>query len=315
MAKQGIHQQSSYRPEPSMGAGAGHYLPDGSLEMARILDVPPVLAPQVLRGDIRLTPAWAHGGLREDYMRGVSGHIAVACHEGEHDISWCVENKLYASRTSRQAFTLIPATMDGHWNISGPVVVSHVYLTQTRLQDCADELGGSGRVELLVRVAHKDPAVASLLQLLSHEATRGCEASRLFIEQAIDLLCLRIVTQHSAKLVKSPSLKRGLAAWQVKKVITHIREHLSESIGLDDLAGLVGLSRYHFCTAFRLATRHTPYAHLTAERISCACKLLAEQRLSITDIALAVGYATPSSFTAAFRRATGTTPSEYRRRL
>ena len=116
----------------------GRHRPDGAAEMARLLDEPPVLHPGVLRGDTRLTQRWAHGGLRHDYMHGIAGHIAVGCHKGDHPISWRIENKRYASRTSRTAFTLIPEGHDGHWDIGGLVEVSHVYLTQERLQACAD---------------------------------------------------------------------------------------------------------------------------------------------------------------------------------
>jgi AraC family transcriptional regulator len=43
--------------------------------------------------------------------------------------------------------------------------------------------------------------------------------------------------------------------------------------------------------------------------------LLASPELPVTEVALSVGYQTPSSFTAAFRKMTGLTPSEFRRRL
>jgi len=288
--------------------------PDASIEMARLLDVPPVLTPNVLRGDTRLTRRWLHGGLREDYMRGVGGHVAVGCHSGEHPISWRVENKVFESRTSRQAFTLIPASVDGHWNIGGQVVVSHVYLTPERVQACADEIAGGRRAELLVRVAHTDPVVAALVEILSHEAARDdVESPRLFVEQAIDLLCVRLVLEHSSLgglTVRSP--RRGLADWQVRKIAAYIKEHLGESIGLDELAAEVGLSRFHFCSAFRQATGRTPYAWLTAERIRRARELLMDRRFSITDVALAVGYATPSAFAATFRRIVGVTPTQFR---
>ena len=94
-------------------------------------------------------------------MRGMSGHVVVACHSGEHEISWRVENRRIASRTSRRAFTLIPEGYDGHWEIGGPVEVSHVYLTQERVQACPDALIGDGKwAELLPRVSFEDPGAA-----------------------------------------------------------------------------------------------------------------------------------------------------------
>jgi AraC family transcriptional regulator len=289
--------------------------PDGPSEMARILDVPPVLAPEILRGDTRLTQRWVHGGLY-NYMRGMTGHVVVGCHSGEEEISWRVERKRFASRTQRRAFTLIPEGYDGHWEIGGQVVVSHVYLTQEHLQACADEVAGGKAIELLVRVAFEDSAAAGLLEILSDEAARDSSSSRLFVEQAIDLLCLRLIRGHSSlDAIPTPVSRHGLADWQVRKVTAFIRDNLERQIGLDELAGLVRLSRFHFCTAFRRATGHSPHQWLTRQRIARARDLLVNSELSITEIALSVGYETPSAFTARFRNAMGITPSTFRRSM
>jgi AraC family transcriptional regulator len=50
-------------------------------------------------------------------------------------------------------------------------------------------------------------------------------------------------------------------------------------------------------------------------RIERARQLLAAPELRIIDVALAVGYQTPSAFSASFRRVLGITPTEYRSRL
>jgi AraC family transcriptional regulator len=284
--------------------------------MARILDEPPRLLPEVLHGDTRLTGKWAHGGLQDDYMRGVAGHVAVRCHEGRHRISWRIENKPLISWTNAHAFTLIPEGVDGYWNIAGPVVVSHVYLTHKRLQACADEIAGGRHVEILPRVAFTDPAAAGLLKILSYEAERNAASSRLFVEQAIDLFCSRLIAEHSSFGSLAAQVKKGgLANWQVRRVTTFMRDNLKRHVGLDELATLVGLSRFHFCTAFRHSTGQTPHAWLTEQRMRCARELLVHSRLSITEVALAVGYETPSAFTASFRRNVGVTPSAFRRAL
>jgi AraC family transcriptional regulator len=92
-----------------------------------------------------------------------------------------------------------------------------------------------------------------------------------------------------------------------------MQDQLDRDIGLNELAGLVNLSRFHFCTAFRLATGQTPHEWLTARRIERARELLDNPTLRVTDIALAVGYSTPSAFAASFRKVTGMTPTDFRR--
>jgi AraC family transcriptional regulator len=89
-------------------------------------------------------------------------------------------------------------------------------------------------------------------------------------------------------------------------------EHLDQLIGLDELATQARLSRYYFCTAFRVATGRTPHAWLTEQRMLRARRLLTDTSLSVGDIAYRVGYASQSAFAATFRRVVGMTPSRCR---
>ena len=184
------------------------------------------------------------------------------------------------------------------------------------MQACADVVAGGKRAEILPRVAFEDPTAASLLEILSRKSVQQSPSARLFVEQAIDLLCTRLVLGHSSiGALPAPENRRGLGRWQVKRVTSFMRDNLDRQIGLDDLANLINLSRFHFCTAFRQATGHTPYQWLTMQRIGRARDLLADPKLTVTDVALAVGYETPSAFAASFRKVTGASPSHFRRQM
>lgn len=152
-------------------------------------------------------------------------------------------------------------------------------------------------------------------QLLSAEAELGQDSSRLFIEQLLDLMCTHLLRAHSVFSLPKANLRRGLAAWQVKRVTSYMQENLGEEIGLQELANVVNLSRFYFCSAFRMATGYTPHQWLTKLRIDQARRLLSVASMSITEIALTVGYQTPSAFAAAFRRVVGVSPRTFRRRL
>ncbi len=154
------------------------------------------------------------------------------------------------------------------------------------------------------------------LALLRDDKTLSDPSGRLFLERAIDFLCATLVRHRpTVGALDASAPRRGLATWQVKRVTSYMRDRLDEEIGLDELASVANLSRFHFCTAFRMATGNTPLEWLTHERMARAKALLADPRLRITEVALAVGYATPSAFTAVFRKVVGQTPTEFRRRL
>jgi len=109
--------------------------------------------------------------------------------------------------------------------------------------------------------------------------------------------------------------KGGLAVWQQRAATAYIEEHLAEPILLATLARLVRLSPYYFCRAFRRSLGLPPHRYHSNCRIEHAKRLLAGPAPSVTDVGRIVGYSETSSFTAAFHKATGMTPTAYRRAL
>ena len=284
-------------------------------EMARVLDRPPPLSHEVLKGDTRLTRRWVHGELH-DTLKQMNGHVVMTFYGAAQETLWREGSEHLSTRTRVGTITVIPEGHESYWDIAGPLEVSHVYLSDERLRAAAEAMHDGKPFELISRVAFDDPAAARILALLSDEVAAGDGSSLLFYEQAIDLLCTQLIRSHSSLgSLKAADPPRGLADWQVKRVTSYMQEHLDEAIGLQELANLVRLSRFHFATAFRQATRQTPFGWLTELRITRARQLLGDPELPVTEIALEVGYQTPSAFTAAFRKRTGLTPNEYRRLL
>jgi AraC family transcriptional regulator len=107
----------------------------------------------------------------------------------------------------------------------------------------------------------------------------------------------------------------GLAGWQQKRLVEYIDAHLDEEISLKDFANIANLSPYHFARAFKRSFGKPPHHYLNGRRIERAKTLLENPARSVTEVALAVGFADPVSFTAAFHRLVGTTPTKYRRSL
>jgi AraC family transcriptional regulator len=275
---------------------------------------PPVL-PHTLRGNTRVTGRWVNAPYEGEVP--ALGETCLVCHVGGHSDVWAkIEGKVISATLHPGTVTVVPRGEGGLRRSSGVIEVSNVFLGADRLQDCADVVAHGRRPELIGRSGVTDRKMFGLMQLLADECEAGGHASQLFLEQTIDLLCLQLLRAHSSLgVVGEATVRRGLAAWQVKRVTGHIRDHLDEDIGLQELADLVGLSRFHFCHAFRLATGSTPHDWLTKHRMDKARELLASPSLRIIDVALAVGYQTPSAFAARFRRAMGVTPTAYRRGL
>lgn len=137
--------------------------------------------------------------------------------------------------------------------------------------------------------------------------------NRLYLEALGVVLVHELIRLNGGMPRIEHQLRGGLAAWQQRVVTTYIDEHLSESITIATLAGLARLSPYYFCRAFKKSLGVPPHQYHTHRRVEHAKALLAKRSYSVTDIGLTVGYSETSSFSAAFRKATGLTPTRYQR--
>jgi len=100
---------------------------------------------------------------------------------------------------------------------------------------------------------------------------------------------------------------------QVQMVVDYIDSHLSGRPRISELAELLNLTRFHFMRSFKLAVGVPPHQFVIARRIERAKELLLESSHSIASVAAETGFGTSIQLARAFRRAIGTTPSEYRR--
>lgn len=107
-----------------------------------------------------------------------------------------------------------------------------------------------------------------------------------------------------------PEPKRERAA--VRRVRAYLQEGLSQDISLAGLAGVARLSKPHLLSVFQQEVGMSPYRYLTALRIERA-KALLQTGLSISETALAVGYADQSHLHRHFRRIVRMTPGAFQR--
>jgi AraC-like DNA-binding protein len=72
-------------------------------------------------------------------------------------------------------------------------------------------------------------------------------------------------------------------------------------LSLAALASDAGLSRFHFCRAFKESTEHSPHAWLRQHRLKQAMNSLRDTDESIVSIAATLGYSSQTAFAAALR--------------
>jgi transcriptional regulator GlxA family with amidase domain len=180
----------------------------------------------------------------------------------------------------------------------------------------ADRLAG-GVAEVRPSFAKPDGvvfAVASRLRRahlarahLGAGALSGVEASSL-----AHLLVRHLLRRYGTGTSPGRGPAGELRPGAVDVVAEYTRAHLADVITLDELAGAVSLSPYHFARSFRATTGMTPHAFVTEHRLMVARDRLLRGDASVTGIALSVGFSNISHFRRLFRRRYGLTPAGLR---
>ncbi len=94
----------------------------------------------------------------------------------------------------------------------------------------------------------------------------------------------------------------------------YIESHYKDSISNEKLASLINFSNRTLARRFKKATGNTPYEYVQRIRIESAKKMLENIDTGVEQVALDVGYEDFSSFRKVFKRLTGITPLDYKRK-
>jgi AraC family transcriptional regulator len=101
---------------------------------------------------------------------------------------------------------------------------------------------------------------------------------------------------------------------RINQVIKAIIRDPSSDWTTQALAGLAGISAFHFHRVFRALTGETMLSFVQRRRLLRAIELINEGKFTLTEIALEAGFDSGSSLSRAFRKYLGCSPTEYCKR-
>lgn len=172
-----------------------------------------------------------------------------------------------------------------------------------------------------------DPDLAHMARLYIAELRADSHESAQALQLAFMLRMHRYLSQHRALISNScwvtppdilPDAAKVLSAANVQlcqHLTEHIINHLHSPLSLNALAKRFHVSGVHLNSVFKQAHGTTVMNFVTQMRLEAAKTILAAGQERISDIAQLVGFASNASFTNSFRRATGLSPKEYRKRM
>lgn len=156
-----------------------------------------------------------------------------------------------------------------------------------------------------------EPSIRNVLLRLAAELREPGFASEALSEILVAQIAIELA-RYCTRMRRVPAAG-GLAAWRLRMIDERLRA-VRTVPSLSELARLCNLSVRQLARAFRASRGLSIGDHIAQSRIDHARHMLAGHE-SIKAIAYELGFASPSSFSFAFRSATGETPRDYRARV
>ena len=199
------------------------------------------------------------------------------------------------------------------WRWDRPIRVKHIYLGHEIIEQTASQVFEKDldRVRIDDRVRAEDPIIPLYLKVLESELHAQGLGERLYIDSIRTQIAIHLLRHYANVEFRLPKL--GSLSPRLRRMITEfIDQNLTEKITLDDLAGLAGLSSYHFSRKFKADLGMAPHCYVLSRRIERAKRLLKSRRLPLKWIAAECGFSDQSHLSRAFRTFLGVTPNDFR---
>jgi AraC family transcriptional regulator len=176
------------------------------------------------------------------------------------------------------------------------------------------DIAAFGRLEIVPQLDPVDLQVTFLLACIRDELEAECPGGRRLMESLALALATHIFGRYATGITSNRRFRGGLTARQVRRAQHTMTSALDQSVPLARLAEDAGLSPWYFCRAFKKSTGLSPHRWMRMNRLEQARTLMADDRRSLTSIAIDLGFSSLSHFSSTFKQATGISPTVYRRR-
>jgi AraC-like DNA-binding protein len=181
---------------------------------------------------------------------------------------------------------------------------------------CSFESPNAGLlVPLLPRLIHVRgaPRLAALVQLLGDESRAQRPARDVVLERLLEVLLIEALRSPGEQASVCPGLAQGLADPRLSMAIRALHADPTQPWTVAEMAKEAALSRSTFFARFQAKVGMPPMEYLLAWRMALAKDLLRRRAAAVAEIAARVGYGSASTFSVAFTRHVGLSPSQFAR--
>jgi AraC family transcriptional regulator len=248
--------------------------------------------------------------------------VLVVTLSGNYQFEALVSGRWRKALRRRGSVGMIPGgeTIRLRWRALNPersFENAHVYIPQTFFREAAEYYRQAGTPcpkTPLTSICFDDETVAQSVTALTIAMRMG--APDFYAETAAQWLAVHLLSQRSPwrELIDDARRPGALSDSALASVVEFMHIQFHAPLSLDQMAGVAGISKFHFARLFRRHLGETPLRYLTRLRLSNAQRLLTSTDMPIGAVAVECGYAQPAHFGVAFRTWFGCTPTQMRMR-
>lgn len=187
-----------------------------------------------------------------------------------------------------------------------------LYLEPELLNRLGAELYGKDRIELIPQLTSCfDPLIYQIALSLKTALETDGTGSQLYSDSMANALAAHLLCRYATHKSISQHHSGQLSNPQLRQVIEYIDEHLDQNLSLTELAAVLQMSTYHFARLFKQSTGIAPHRYHIQRRVERTKQLLSAGKLSISEVAQAVGFSSQSHLNYHFKRVVGVTPKAF----
>lgn len=217
----------------------------------------------------------------------------------------------------RGDFVIAPAETSANYTIYNKHKIMCLGIPAHFLDNAASDLGiNIDAVENLLVEAQRDTFIRQLIKECWAESNSNLARGALFMDANLMMLASRILKLAVSNDLPSDS-KSGtsLGDTHFDRICQYADSNIDTSLRIKSLAALVDMNEYTFSRAFKARTKQSPYQWVIDRRLSRAEILLKKSKMTLAEIAFAVGFSSQSHMTTLFSQRMGATPASFREAL
>ena len=206
---------------------------------------------------------------------------------------------------------IVPSGVGSRWELKEADTALIIGVSTSLLENVAAEYGlDPVRIEIVNRFQIRDPQLEHIGWAVKAEMESGCRNGHLYLDSLAAAISVHLLNRHSSESPARPEANARMAGYRLKKVLAYIDDHIGGNLSLAEFAAAAGLSISHFSASFRASDGESVHQSPTRRRVDRAQVLLRQRTDSISQIAIATGFAHASHLAYHVRRLLGVSPRD-----